>query len=50
MLVDNFAEVAEPYSYLFENSLTNRAETIVRDEGINSENALSQHLKAYIKN
>lgn len=50
MLVDNFAEVTEPYTYLFENSLTNRAETIVRSEGINLENTLSGHLKAYVKN
>jgi len=50
MLVENFAEVTEPYTFDYINSLTQRRDQITSAEGINTSNTLSLHLKNYIKN
>ena len=49
MLVENTAEVCEPYTYEYINSLTEEKEYKTTDEGINTSNTLSLHLKAYVK-
>ena len=50
MLVENYAEVTEPYTFDYVNSLSQRRDQIVSAEGINQSNNLSLHLKNYIKN
>ena len=50
MLVANMAEVCEPYTYEYINSLSDQKETLTRADGINLCNTLSLHLMSYIKN
>jgi len=49
MLLSNASEVTEPYVYEYVNSLTDKKESVTRWEGINLNNTLSLHLKAYVK-
>ena len=49
MLQANMAEVCEPYTYDFINSLTDQKDSITRADGINMSNNLNLHLKNYIK-
>ena len=50
MLVENYAEVTEPYTFDYINSLSQRRDQITSADGINTSNTLSLHLKNYIKN
>ena len=49
MLKSNSAEICEPYTYEFVNSLTDMKDSITRADGINISNTLSLHLKNYVK-
>ena len=49
MLTDNYAEVTEPYTFDFINSLSDSPDKIVCADGINLSNTLSSHLTAYVK-
>ena len=49
MLTDNYAEVTEPYTFEYINSLSDRPDKILRADGINLSNTLSSHLTAYVK-
>ena len=49
MLKNNSAEICEPYTYEFVNSLTDMKDSITRADGINISNTLSLHLKNYVK-
>lgn len=49
MLHENSSEVCEAYTYDYINSLTEQKESLTRAEGINLNNALSLHLKTYVK-
>ena len=49
MLLNNAAEVTEPYTFDFINSLSDRPDQFVRSEGINLSNTLSSHLNIYVK-
>jgi len=49
MLVENSSEVCEAYTYDYINSLTEQKESLTRADGINLSNALSLHLKTYVK-
>ena len=49
MLQSNAAEVTEPYTFDFINSLSDRPDQFVRAEGINLSNTLSSHLSTYVK-
>ena len=50
MPVNNAAEVTEPYTFEFINSLSDRPDVITRDDGINLNNTLSMHITTYVKN
>lgn len=49
MLQGNVAEICEPYTYEFINSLTEKDDQLMRAEGITLGNTLSIHLKNYVK-
>ena len=49
MLQKNAAEICEPYTYEFVNSLTQMNDAITRADNINISNTLSLHLKNYVK-
>ena len=49
MLLENFAEVAEPYHYEFVNSNTGLRETLTRANDISLGNTLQLHLEGYIR-
>ena len=48
MLMENYSEVVEPYTYHFTNHLTNLPDQISQTKDINLENTLSLHLSAYL--
>ena len=49
MLEANMAEVCEPYTYEYINSLTNTKDSLLRADGINLNCTMSLYLKAYVK-
>ena len=48
MLMENYSQVVEPYTYHFTNSLTNLPEQITQSKDIDVENTLSQLLSNYL--
>ena len=48
MLMENYSEVVEPYTYHFTNHLTNLPDQISQSKDINLENTLSLHLSTYL--
>lgn len=48
MLIDNYAEVCEPFVFEKVSSISDYRETIVKAEGIRAETTLSKLLEAYI--
>ena len=49
MLLANCAEVTEPYTFNYINSLSERPDQLTSSEGINLSNTLSMHLNTYVK-